>query len=333
MLLNHAQLSRIDLNLLVVFHAVLEEGHVARAADRLNLTPSAVSHALGRLRQLLNDPLFLRTPKGVVPTARAVELGGPVAEILVRIDGVVASAAPFDPVATSRRFAIGAPDAVMASAMVPLLERIGKLAPNVDIGLVHLMPARRAGSADQPWRDSLAKLEKREIDVAMLPVRAVPPRFEARRLYEEDFVVAMRKGHAFARAPTLAAFCRAQHLLVSLESDPYGFVDELLAKRGLERRIALTVPSFAMALAHLAGSDLLAALPRRLVTRHAARFRLAWAELPLERKPDAIHAIATKAAMMDAGIAWLMGAIAAAMPTGRQAPPSTGRKPRPQGPG
>src|SRR6185295_12241271 len=89
-------LSRIDLNLLVVFDAVLEERHVARAAGRLNLTPSAVSHALGRLRNLLNDPLFLRTPKGVVPTVRALELGEPIAEILGRVGNVMASAVPFD---------------------------------------------------------------------------------------------------------------------------------------------------------------------------------------------------------------------------------------------
>jgi DNA-binding transcriptional LysR family regulator len=333
MMLNYAQLSRIDLNLLVLLHAVLAEGHVARAADRLNLTPSAVSHSLRRLRRLLNDPLFLRTPKGVVPTARAVELGGPVAEILARIDGVLASATPFDPATASRRFVIGAPDAVLASAMLPLLEHIGRRAPQVSISLIHLMPARRAAALDQPWRDSLVKLEKRDLDVALLPVRAVPPRFEARRLYEEDFVVAMRKGHMFARTPTLAAFCRAQHLLASLEGDPYGFVDEVLAERGLERRVALTVPSFAMALAHLTSSDLIAALPRRLVARHAARFGLVSAELPFARKPDPIQAVATRAAMMDAAIAWLVEAIAATMGPGQPSATAPRRKLRPQGPG
>ena len=76
-MLKPAHLSRIDLNLLILFHVVHEEGHVARAAARLNLTPSAVSHGLGRLRRLLNDPLFLRTQKGVVPSARAQELARP----------------------------------------------------------------------------------------------------------------------------------------------------------------------------------------------------------------------------------------------------------------
>ena len=119
-MLNKNHLSRIDLNLLVVFSFVLEERHVARAAGRLNLTPSAVSHALVRLRQLLNDPLFLRTAKGVVPTARALALGEPVAEILASVGSVVAAAAPFDAATSVRRFAIGAPDAVIASLAVHL---------------------------------------------------------------------------------------------------------------------------------------------------------------------------------------------------------------------
>ena len=96
-MLNKIDLSRADLNLLALFEVVLEERHVGRAADRLRLTPSAVSHGLGRLRRMLNDPLFLRTPKGVVPTARAAELAGPIAEVLARVRSVIATAAPFDP--------------------------------------------------------------------------------------------------------------------------------------------------------------------------------------------------------------------------------------------
>lgn len=305
-MLNASHLSRVDINLLVLFRVVLDEGHVARAAARLNLTPSAVSHALGRLRELLNDPLFLRTPKGVVPTARAMELSQPVAEILAQVENVMASAAPFDPATSNRRFVIGAPDAVLASGLISLLPRIERKAPDVDIGLVHLMPARRGRSTNVPWQESLDMLEKRELDLAMLPLRSVPPRFAARRLYDEEFVVAMRKGHAFARTPTEAAFCRSRHLLVSLDGDPVGFVDEMLAKRGLARRVALTVPTFMMALAYLSSSDLIAALPRRLVQRHAAQFGLVLVDLPFKRKSDSIEAIATKAAMRDAGIAWLI---------------------------
>ena len=312
-MLNQAHLSRADLNLLVLFSVVLEERHVGRAAGRLNLTPSAVSHAIGRLRHLLNDPLFLRTPKGVVPTARALELGQPVGEILARVGKLLASSTPFDPVTCQRRFVIGGPDAIMASLARPLLKSVGAAAPGVDISLLHLMPTQPGISANQPWQESLDRLEKREMDIAVLPIGAVPPRFEARDLYVEDFVVAMRKGHAFSRSPTQAQYLKASHLLVSAGGDPHGFVDEQLAKRGIKRRVALTVPNFMMALAHLAKSDMIAALPRRLVASEAHRFGLVSAELPFKRKPDRIRAVATKAAMLDDGVAWLMQVLSASV--------------------
>lgn len=285
---------------------MLEERHVGRAAAQLNLTPSAVSHALKRLRELLNDPLFLRTPKGVVPTARALKLREPVQEILSRVRNVIDVARPFDPKTSGRRFVIAAPDAVLASTIGPLLDRIRATAPRVNIGLVHVMPQRQGRSMETPWFNSLAMLENREIDLAMLPLKQVPLRFMMRHLYDEDFVIAMRRGHPFARAPSETAFCAAQHLLVSLIGDPVGFIDETLAKRGRQRRIALTVPSFAMAVMQLANTDLLSVLPRRLVAQNAKRLGLVAVELPFKRRSDPIHAVVTKAAVMDAGIRWLM---------------------------
>jgi DNA-binding transcriptional LysR family regulator len=305
-MLNTNQLSRIDLNLLILFQIVLEEGHVGRAAGRLNLTPSAVSHGLGRLRTLLNDPLFLRTPKGVVPTERALALREPVMDILTRAQGVLNAAAPFERATSTRRFIIGGPDGALASTMEPFLAQIRAEAPLVDIGLIHVMPMRRNSPKDEPWADCLMRLEKRELDIALLPVDSLPPRFEVRKLYDEDFVVAMRHGHPFALNPTEMAFCAAQHLLVSLRGDPHGFVDALLESRGLKRRIMLTVPNFMMALAHLANSHLIGALPRRLVQQYGGRMGLIFAELPFKRETDPIQAIATKAALMDAGVAWLM---------------------------
>lgn len=308
-MLNAAQLARVDINLLLLLHVVLEESHVGRAAERLRLTPSAVSHGLARLRRLLDDPLFLRTPKGIVPTARTLALRAPVAEILSLVLGVLHTAVPFDPATSKRRFVVGAPDAVLASSALTLLEHLGTVAPGVDLGLVHLMPHRQERSSDRAWAESLNQLQRREVDIALLPLRELPSRFEAHRLYDEDFVVAMRKGHAFARTPTVAQFCAAKHLLVASGSDPHGFVDEALGKRGRARRVALTVPSFAMALEYVAHSDLLATLPRRLVGRHAARFGLDAVELPFKRKPDTIQVVTPKAAMLDAGIAWMVGTL------------------------
>lgn len=304
-MLNTTHLSRIDLNLLVLFHVVHEEGHVARAAGRLNLTPSAVSHGLGRLRHLLNDPLFLRTPKGVVPSARATELAQPVAEIIARAGAVIASAAPFDATQSRRRFAIGAPDAISAVLLTPLLETLEKRAPGIDIGLVQLLPQHRGRPTSQVWQPTLIGLESRALDLAILPIDELPPRFTGHKLFEEDFVVTMRKGHPFARNSTLKRFCGMRHLLVSLTGDAYGVVDEALAQSGLSRRVALTVPSFMMALSTLAETDLLGTLPRHLVEHRAAQFGLVTVDLPVLQRRDPVRVVATKAAMLDAGIAWL----------------------------
>src|SRR5215475_898215 len=152
-MLNQIDLGRADLNLLVLFEVVLRERHVGRAADRLNLTPSAISHGLGRLRRLLNDPLFLRTPKGVVPTARAQELAVPIAEVLARVRSIVATAAPFDPATSTRRFAIGAPDGISAVVLRPLLADLGHVAPRIDIGLRQILPSPASGTKpSSTWR-------------------------------------------------------------------------------------------------------------------------------------------------------------------------------------
>jgi DNA-binding transcriptional LysR family regulator len=304
-MLNKIDLSRADLNLLALFEVVLEERHVGRAADRLRLTPSAVSHGLGRLRRMLNDPLFLRTPKGVVPTARATELAGPIAEVLARVRSVIATAAPFDPSTSTRRFAIGAPDGILAVVLRPLLVALGRAAPRINISVHQILP-----SPARVWDTALADLEARAMDIAIIPSDDIPPRFEKRFVYEEDFVIAMRRGHAFAADPTLKRFCDMQHLVVSHTGDPYGFVDEALASRGLTRRIGLTVPNFMLALATIAETSLISALPRRLVAMNAGRFGIVAVDAPLSLPTFRLNAVAPKVAMMDEGLTWLFDLLA-----------------------
>ncbi len=110
------------------------------------------------------------------------------------------------------------------------------------------------------------------------------------------------------RRPTLQRFCQMQHLVVSMTADPYGFVDEALARLGLTRRVALTVPDFASALAAVAETDLIAAMPRRFVAMHARRFGVVSREVPLKLRSYSIRATILKAALMDEGIAWLLDA-------------------------
>jgi DNA-binding transcriptional LysR family regulator len=315
-MLNEIDLSRTDLNLLVLFEAVLQERHVGRAADRLSLSPSAVSHGLGRLRRILNDPLFVRTPKGVVPTDRAITLASPVADALARVRSVLETAKPFDPATSTRRFTIGAPDGVSAVFLPALLAELRERAPGIDLGVRQLLPLAGEALLERAWRGVFTDLEARAIDLAVIPCDEIPVRFHRTMLFEEDFILAMRAGHPYAEDPTLDRYCAMQHLVVSLAADPYGFVDEVLARQGRTRRVALTVPNFMFALSVLAETNLIAALPRRFAQVHATRFGLIEVDAPLPLGSFRLNAVAPGAAMTDAGLIWLFGLVGEAKGNG-----------------
>lgn len=294
-MVNAADLTRVDLNLLIVFQVVLEERHVGRAAARLRLTSSAVSHGLGRLRSVFEDPLFLRTPKGVVPTTRASELAAPIADILSRVSHVMESSERFDPATSSRRFTIGAPDAISAVILPRLVSDLRRSAPKIDVAVRHVFP-----------QHSLQELESRAVDLVITPLDDIPKRFAARVIAEEDFVIAARSGHPFFRRPTLDNYCQQQHILASVSGDAKGFVDIALERLGRSRRIAVIVPHFMMALSALTDTDLIAALPRSLVQAQAARFGLASVAAPIPLVTSPLRAVVPQVALMDTGLAWLL---------------------------
>ena len=128
----------------------------------------------------------------------------------------------------------------------------------------------------------------------------------SKRSIEEEFVIAARAGHPFQKAPRLRNYCEMQHLVVSHTGDAYGFVDVELARQGLSRRVALTVPNFTFALGVLAETDLVSALPRRFVEMHGPRFGIVAVKAPIALPHFAINAVLPKVAMMDAGVAWLV---------------------------
>jgi DNA-binding transcriptional LysR family regulator len=305
-MLHEIDLSRADLNLLVVFEAVMAEGHVGRAAGRLHLSPSAVSHGLRRLRDMLGDPLFLRTPKGVQPSDRAMQLAGPIAEILARVRGVVASAEPFDPARSTRRFTIGAPDGASLVFLPLVFDHLRRAAPHVDLRVRQLLPKPGEASAELAWREALADLEGRTLDIAVIPSSVVPVRFLARTLYEEDFVVAMRARHPFASDPSLKLYLAQRHIVVSQTGDEKGFVDTALADQHLSRRVTVTAPNFMFALAMIAETDLIGVLPRQFAAMHGARFNVVVRESPIRLPRFSLTLVTPKVAMDDAGLAWLV---------------------------
>lgn len=311
-MLNDIDLSRIDLNLLVLFEAVHAERNVGRAAARLNLSTSAVSHGLRRLRRLLNDPMFLKTPKGVVATERAEALAPSVAEALRHVRSVVAHAEPFDPATTRRRMVIGAPDGVSAIFLDALIKSIGTDAPGLDLGIRQLLPL----SDEKPvraWRDAFRELETRALDIAITPTEDGPARFAKRVLYNEDFVLILRPGHPFLARPTISTYCDHAHLVVSESGNPQGFVDALLAEQGLARRVALTVPNFMFACAVIKETDMICAVPRRLAERFATSMGAQIAEPPLFLGKFPLTAFLLRAATADSGLVWLLDKVSAAV--------------------
>lgn len=308
-MLNEIDLSRIDLNLLVLFETVMETRHVGRAATRLNLSPSAVSHGLGRLRTLLGDPVFLRAPKGVNPTARAEQLAPLVADALARVREVVATAEPFDPRRSRRRFTLGIPDGVAASLLPILLRLLGDEAHGIDLSIRQMLPMRGAIDLGTAWAGALAELDARTLDVAIIPMDEVPKRFARAVLIEEDFVVAFRADHAFADALDLVRYCSLPHIVVSESGNPVGNIDLALAERGLSRRVALTVPNTMLAFALLRETDLVCAMARRLVMHHGPNAGIVWVEPPLQLPTYRITAVVPEVALQDQGIAWLMDAL------------------------
>ncbi len=296
--MNETDLSRVDLNLLVLFEAVYRERHVGRAAKQLHVSSSAVSHGLGRLRELFDDPLFLRNPKGVVPSARAEALAQPIGEALSRVRQVVGGIEPFDAARSTRRFSIGAADATLAVLLPHLLRLLQREAPRIDLRIQHLLPM-----------SGLGPLEDGSLDISLLALDDVPARFATRVLSQEEFVIAARKGHPFLRAPTLRRYCELSHVLVSLTGERVGYIDGVLAEQGLSRRVALTVPNFFLALAAVSSTDLVSAVPNSLLAEQGARFGLSSVRVPLALRGWQMLAIVPEVALADPGIAWLLGAV------------------------
>ena len=307
-MLNQIDLSRADLNLLVLFETVLREAHVGRAASALNLSPSAVSHGLGRLRRLMNDPLFLRTPRGVIPTERALDLAPRIAEVLQGVRGVLASAEAFDPATSARRFRLGVGDAFLCTVGPSLAARLAERAPTLGIAAMHVLPSFRQSLDEGPWDHVLAMLEARELDLAILPWVTSPARFAALPIpaSEDRLVAATRADHPFAQDPTLDSYCRARHLVVSSRGDPVAATDGILAGMGRSRRVVMTAPNFSSALFLAAESDLVVSLPESLVATHGTRFGLVGTPLPFDVTSGAVLAVTTKAALQDAGVAWFV---------------------------
>ena len=257
-----------DLNLLIVFDAVMQERNVTRAGDRIGLSQPAVSHALGRLRHMLKDELFIRTPKGMVPTPRAEQLAEPLRRALSDMQLALEPEA-FVPREANRRFDI----AVSNYAAV-------LLAPSIVTAVVSSAPGVGLDLHPSGLRDIPALLDRGEHDLAVGGYDDIGERFAYAPLLEDSFVVAMRRDHpALRRALTLEVLAGLPHLEISSSDEDSSFIDHRLGERGLGRNVAHRAPRLSAA-AILAATDMVSVLSRGLAEHWKRTYGLSSCELP-----------------------------------------------------
>lgn len=248
-------IKNIDLNLLKALDALLDERSVTRAAERLSLTQPAMSGMLTRLRESFNDPLFVRSQRGVVPTERALELAAPVKQVLAEI-AVLLTPTEFDPLTATMTLSIAATDYALQAVAVPFVLELKKRAPNIRVAL---LPIENENLHSQ--------LERGDLHLVLLSPANSPPDLHARRLFDEEYVCVMRDGHPAAQTSlSLDEFCRLEHALFSYNGGCFsGATDEALAKIGRERQVMLSVKSFLVMTNIVRASDLISVVPKRLV--------------------------------------------------------------------
>lgn len=252
-----------DLSLLVSLDALIDEANVTKAAARLNLSQPALSAQLARLRDLFRDPLLVpsRTGRGMIPTARALELRVPLHAALKELETVIKRPPAFDPLTADRSFSIAASDNATLVLGVDLIERVQEVAgPGVRVSF-------RTPSADL----IAAQLERGEVDLLIGSERMVPNDMKTRRLMDERYLMAQRKGHPRGKKPIdLKTYCGLSHVLVSTSGGSFrGDIDEQLERIGRRRRVVLSVHQFILAPMFLRITDYVATLPARFVDRFA----------------------------------------------------------------
>ncbi|WP_413042913.1 LysR family transcriptional regulator [Pseudomonas sp. YJ42] len=289
-----------DLNLLRVLDALLRERNVSRAAERLSLSQPAVSNALNRLRELLDDPLLVRVGRAMQPTPRALSLEVPIRDALQQIEHTLNAGDYFDPATSRQRFVIAVTDYVELICMPSLMARLASVAPGIQLAIQHLTPSLPA-----------AALDDGELDLVLGRFVDVPTRFHTRRWASETLQVAVRKGHPLiGKTLNLDAFLRLRHLWVH-GGQTRGMVDQWLEGQGLSRDVVYTTPNYLQAAHIVASSDLAAVLPTQLARHFARLLPLQLFNLPFDLGAFQLDIVSVAQRERDAALQWLIEQITA----------------------
>ena len=273
-------IKRIDFNLLVTLDALLAERSVSRAAQRLNLSQPALSAQLARLREMLGDPLFVPSHRGMTPTPLALGLQAPLAAALAQLRDVVTSARAFDPARDEFTVHVACSDYVQSALLLDFTLALRRAAPGLRIALRPADAARLE-----------AQMEKGEIDLAVLTPEGIAESLRSRPLFEERYVFIARRGHPALRRPLATQrFCELEHVMVSPRGGSFTTpVDEVLDARGLRRRVVVSASTFHSVLDLVERSDLVALVPARMVEGRGRNVRVRVLAPPLPVPGFAIH--------------------------------------------
>ncbi|MGP5327555.1 LysR family transcriptional regulator [Vreelandella titanicae] len=291
------KLANIDLNLLVVFDLLYQEQNTQRVALRLGITQPAVSHALKRLRHLLEDELFERTSQGLQPTPRASRLHPGIADALARMNDTLNLCDDFNPAMSDRTFHINMTDIGEIVFLPRLLQHLSHQAPGVSINTVR-----------SHHNDLKHEMEEGEIDLAVGLIPQLGAGFYQQRLFVQRYVCLMRQDHPLAAGKfNLEDFRAAHHAVVVARGTGHGIIEEQLAHAGVVRPVRLTLPHFAAVPYIVSSSDLVVTVTSKLAEATQARFRLAVREHPLAFPEIPINLFWHRRFHQDPGNRWLRG--------------------------
>jgi DNA-binding transcriptional LysR family regulator len=306
-------LNTIDLNLLVVFEALVSERNVSRAADRLGVTQPAVSHALKRLRHLFKDDLLTRGPNGMQPTGRALSLYPGVQSVLADVQSMVSTGTVFDPAATSHTFRLSMSDAMCVEVLPLIMRQLRRDAPNIDLVI----------STSGP-QDSCRRLADDEVDLAIGVFPHVPKEFGCSALYRDTLVcIADKKNKRLKNGRMdLQAYLDSPHVTVARNRDSGIQVDEILDSMGIARRIVVALPHYLSVPALIRGTDLVALSRKRLLSVLQRSSELVVFPVPLPMKVPELEFIQIwhKRYEGDPGHRWLRDLVRRAVQNSRSIP-------------
>ena len=292
-------IAALDLNLLKVFEALYAERNVTRAGERIGLAQSSMSNALNRLRYVFKDELFVRTPSEMRPTPFAHDLAPRVEHVLEEVRSLLGSVETFDPSTAQATVKICSSDNLKILMVPRLMAHLAEKAPLLSIRMRTLDKDR-----------IFAELDDGRADIAIGTFGDVPKRAVAELLFEDSFTCLARHNHPkLKRGMSIRQFAAIPHALVTLRDDATGLVDELLAQRGLRRRVGITVDQFSIIPSIVASTDYLAMCPKS-IARHLIKDGLCKSyDPPLSLPSWPVQIVTSRRSYSDPLVSWMVTAL------------------------